>query len=197
MKRIEKVRIEVSGMNNTQTIKAETAAKMVLSFFQSDFFKKKINLLNGEKLRGETSSSIYNKVTNDQLYNLFMTGKEEWNEEIDYEIDLVVSRYTKTWSKVVGYIIPMKPSINVNSKYFDTMSVTRVASNFCHEWAHTLGMRHGGKYLKESLTYLINKWVEEFFSKDVPIDDIKKTLVCKRTWYTLWLGKKCYIKIIK
>lgn len=198
--RINSVRIEVSGMSQRQERRAIISANMALDFFSSDFFKDKLINLDVLSLRGESKNSITKKYQGEALYNLFMSGKEEWNGDVDYEIDLIVKRYRKMWSKVKGYIIPMKPTVFVNAKYFDVASIIDIVSNFCHEYSHTLGCRHFGKFIRESLPYLINEWVEEYFDEDKPVTthiennyhNINTEVVCKRVWWKLWLGKVCY-----
>ena len=203
--KINAVNIKVRNMNSYQENRARIAASMVLEFYASDFFRMKLLNTNLDELRGESKSSITKRVSSVSLYQIFMTGKEEWNNSEDYEIDLIVTRYRKNWSKVKGYIIPMKPTIHVNAKYFDTATVLDIASNLCHEYSHTVGLTHSGKYLRESLPYLINEWVQIYFASESPItehlnnlgDGIKTKRVCKRVWYKLWLGKTCYTKVIK
>lgn len=199
MKLIKAVNVNVTGMNTYQQTKVLYASELVLGFFQSYTFRSKFYATNIAKLRGESSTSISKRLTKDELFGLFISGKEEWNGEEDYEIDLNVTRYNKWWSKVKGYIIPMKKDIHVNGKFFDDNSVEDVASNLCHEWSHTLGLRHSGPYIRESIPYLINEWFKMWAKANTPIprsiDSYKR--VCKRTWYTLWLTKKCYKVVSK
>lgn len=196
MKRINSVNLEVTNMTVEQERKVLEAANMMVEFFSSDFFFKKIIDTDFISLRGASKSCISRKLlfNHVQIYQLFMSGKEEWNREEDYEIDLKISRYAKWWSRVKGYIIPMKPTIHVNGKFFDSSSSFDVGSNLCHEWSHTLGFRHSGEYLRESLPYLINDWWKEFFNNKptVHVEPTKYKTVCKR----IWLTKRCYKKVV-
>ena len=200
MKRINKVKIDVTNMNQAQEAKAIKASELMLVFFKSDFFKNKIYSTDFSKLLGASKNCISRKLNfdKDKIYNLFMTGEEEWNGVKDYEIDLKISTYY-TWKGVVGYIIPMKPTIWVNTKFFNNYSPRKVGNNGSHEWSHTLGFRHYGRWLRESLPYLINAWWDEFWNGDFseietpkPISTEKYETVCKRVWWKLWLGKACY-----
>lgn len=196
MKLISKVNVNVTGMDSLQEAKIVLAADHLLRFFRSEFFKKKLLNVNLHTLLGESSSSVSKRLSQKALYDLFMSGKEEWNNKPDYEIDLKVVRYVKWWSKVKGYIIPMQPEIFVNGKFFDVSSILLIASNLAHEWSHTLGFRHSGTFMRESIPYLINEWFEEWYLTYAivgPTNEIAtyKT-ICKRTWWTLWLLKRCY-----
>ena len=194
MKRIKAVRVETTGMGTYNKTKVIYASELVLAFFQSHTFRLKFFATHISHLRGESDSSISKRLDKDALFDLFMTGKEEWNGKADHEIDLQVVRYNSWWSKVIGYIIPMKPEIYVNGKFFDNNGVEEVADNLCHEWSHTLGFRHSGEYIRESIPYYINIWFKVWLKAHVlmPKSLNSYTTICKRSWKTLWLVKHCY-----
>lgn len=194
MKRIKTINVSVKNMSEEDETKVLYAAELVLAFFKSDTFRINFFMTDMLKLRGESKKSISKRLVRDDLFTLFMTGKEEWNGIDDYEIDLNIVKYRKRFSNVIGYMIPMKPEIHVNAKFFDRNSVEQVADNLCHEWAHTLGFRHSGKHKRESLPYLINKWFKQWSANNTPMPrSIKQyKTVCERRWYTLWLVKHCY-----
>ena len=152
-----------------------------------------------EWMQGDTSSKRIKQLSNMGIYNLIMSGKEEWNKEEDNEVDLVLGSYYKL-SKVVGYMIPGKPKIFINTRFFDKRNGKDerfICSNFAHEYIHTLGFRHGGKNYRKSFPYYINKVVEDMAFHNPAFAPKPKTVqVCKRLWYTLWIKKKCYTKVI-
>lgn len=203
MKRILAIKVKTTAMNERNQNRLINASKMVLAFYQSDYFKYELDDTLVKELRGESKSSISQRHSGLELYQVIMSGREEWNNVSDYVIDLEVRRYFKKWSSVIGYIIPMKPTIWVNGKFFDTNTVIEIASNLCHEYLHTLGFRHSGKYIEESLPYLVNKWFKAWIHDETDYDhhqpeiplDTYETL-CTRSWYTLWLFKNCY-KVIR
>ena len=135
--------------------------------------------------------------------NISCPGKEVWNNDVDYNIDLIITWYKKIFSSVVGYIIPGKKTLYVNGKFFDSMSALKVASNMAHEWIHLVGVYHinSGPFLRDSLAYFINTWIEDFYSHrgndDIPpIKEYPKYEThCKRSWRTLFF-KKCYTRIV-
>lgn len=195
MRRINSVNVEVTNMSEDQERKVVEAADLMLIFFSSNFFYNKLHDIDFSLLRGASESCVSKKLfyNPSAIYCLFMTGQEEWNGVVDYEIDIKLSRYAKFWSKVKGYIIPFKPTIHVNGKFFDNATPLEVGSNAAHEWSHTLGFRHSGYWLRESLPYLINDWWKEYFAitPTVHIDTKDYEKVCKRIWWTFWIKKSC------
>jgi hypothetical protein len=153
------VSIDSKNLNTEKRrLKAQRVARDMKIIVNSPLFKKLILEMSDEWRQGSTGEIV--NLTNEQIYNLIASGKEEWNGIIDNELDLIVDDYTKNWSSVVGFMNPGKPTIFVNTKFFDTMTEKRTGSNFLHEYGHTLGMRHGGKLFKSSIPYYLN-WVYE------------------------------------
>jgi hypothetical protein len=193
-------------MNTKQRQNSIETANLVLEFFASDYFQIKMLNVKLDILRGESKNSVTKRLNNQEMYDLLMSGKEEWNGIIDYEIDLVVSRYKKMWSKVKGYIIPMKPTVHVNAKYFDNQTPEYTGINLSHEWTHTMGCRHSGKFFRESLPYYVGAWFKDWIEniRDIStpqeieiIREIKTKEVCKRVWWKLWLGFECRTVVMK
>lgn len=190
--------------------KAQKAAQEMLRIFQSNMFKKMWLEMPDEWRLGE--SSEMKTWSNEDIYAHIMSGKEEWNDIVDYEIDLIVADYY-SFARVIGYMNPGRPTVYVNTKYFDKATRKSVGSNFAHEYLHTLGSRHSGRNLRSSLPYYMNKVYGECYdrlirdglrdidydgniateSPTTPVPENKDyKVVCKRVWYKLWLGKTCY-----
>lgn len=189
-----KTQVSISEKNlNTKyrQEKALLAAKKVFSIANSNFYENAM-LNMPEKYRTNEVGHLKH-VSNEELYKLFKSGKEEWNDEVDNEIDLIVDDFYKKFFGPVAYMIPGKPTIWVNTKFFDTMPVNDVVANFIHEYWHTLGARHGGKNYKQSIAWYQNKIVKEYFSQNDTNDTekIEMKKVCWRSWKTLWLRKYC------
>lgn len=196
MKRINKINLNKQLLNTeVRKEKAQICANRLLTIMSSNRFQEEFEKMPRDYwLQGETSK--LKQLTNTEIYELIMSGKEEWNGITDYEIDLIVDDYRKPWSKVIGYMLPGKPTVFVNTKFFDTMTKIKVCSNFGHEYFHTLGARHGGKLFRLSLAYFMNTVIEklyrEMFGEDERnVVDLRK--YTRRRWYTLWLVKHEYI----
>lgn len=205
MKRVNAVTLRVDNMNLYQEAAATKSVEAVLKFMQSDYLKDKILNLDRSTLRGESKSSrVWKLDTNLELYNSLMQAKEETSSDVDYELDFEITRYY-TFKRVVGYMIPFKPTIYVNSKYYDVASPEKRASNLIHEWIHTWGSRHFGRYLRESLAYFMNEWFEYWYVNFYLLDDtsepepIKYTTRCKRVWWKPWSWIKpiCYKTVVR
>ena len=116
---------------------------------------------------------------------------------------------------VVGYRNPSYPDVYTNRRFHAGSNACDRASNLGHEVVgHSLGeYDHSYKatYSRpRSVPYSINAAFKACCScngmKDCKIKDEspivlpdikpepKYTLICKRKWYTLWIGKRCYKK---
>lgn len=133
--------------------------------------------INGRKCRGFTSSQLaeipavqdrLNKVMGsapfkrEVLAAKFKETGGKTNEEIyeitqrDYEICLY--RYSKLWSKVVGWVTgPGATIVHVNKKYWDANTVEEKANNIAHEFMHTQGFYHSIKPWFDSVPYYMNR----------------------------------------
>jgi len=203
MKRINAINVETTNMSGKLEAETIVASGMVLNFYASNFFYDKLMSTNLLALRGESQNSVTKRMSNDELYDLFMSGAEEWNGIRDFELDLKVDRYYSWYSKVVGWIMPMKPTLHVNGKYFDNATEEDKGNNIAHEWSHMLGIRHSGTWFKESLPYLINKWFREYYSgthntdpAPIPVPTVKYITECYRTWRRLWLWETCFRRAV-
>lgn len=213
---IKSVKIDGSKLDTPERrIKASKVETEMLFILQSNAFKSALLFMNRDIwLRGESEDSLFKKMSNLDIYNYLMKGKEEWNEREDYTVDILVDDYYARFSSVVAYMTPGKPTIHVNTKYFDSATRKDAGSNFMHEWFHTMGSRHSGSHLSSSLPYFLN-WVYEtlydrFFVHGIPdvlespdsipnpIPEIPPTtetyrVVCKWFGWRMFIGRKtCY-----
>jgi len=179
--------------------KAITAAASLQKIINHPKFKELIMAMPESHRRTEISQ--YKHAPNEEIYRMIMLGKEEWNDDVDYEIDLVVDDYTSSWFRrgVIGYMIPGQPKIWVNTRHFDTASVKAVVSNFLHEYGHTLGFRHSSADPDGSIPYYLNKVVEQMWGVIYPHEAVETDpekprgyWSCKRVWYTLWIKRRCW-----
>lgn len=156
-----KVSIDAKNLNTEKRRhKATQAAAALKKIVNHPKFKEMILKMPDSHRR--TESSKYKTASNQEIYDLFLKGAEEWNEVVDHEIDLIVDDYRSSWftRNVVGYIIPMKPKIWVNTRHFDFADLKDVVSNFLHEYGHTLGFRHYNADPDGSIPYYLNKVVK-------------------------------------
>ena len=112
---------------------------------------------------GETSK--FKNITNLRLYQMLMAGVEETNPDKDNDWDIWIDDYF-TRRGVIGYMIPNKKWMYVNTKFYDCRSNKKVGSNIVHEYTHTLGFRHDRRRTKRrphSVSYLMNRIFEECY----------------------------------
>ncbi len=120
-------------------------------------------------------------------------------------ISVPVHMYSSWTSGTVGYRNPPRPDIYTNRKFHAGASACARASNLMHEWTHSGGYSHSykGTYKRPySVPYSINaafralcacNGIKDCLILDKPM--VKKTkIICYRSWYTLWIKKKCYTK---
>lgn len=106
-------------------------------------------------------------LTNAQIYQILLDGKEDLKPEVDNEMDLELELYY-SWKNTVGYTTPGAMKIYLNTKYFDPFTPTQVAGNVFHEWTHKLGFDHASSYSVDrdsSVPYAIGYLIEELGKK--------------------------------
>lgn len=150
------VNITSVNYNEDQKEKLDKAAKIISDIFNSEEFKKEI-------LVREFTNSL--GLTNLQIYEKLMEGKEALAPETVGSMDIVVTMYNAPLSKVVGYTYPDSQTIYTNSKFHNKYTPCRVASNLTHEWIHKLGFNHSSTKDSKSVPYSLNEIVEKLCPK--------------------------------
>lgn len=84
-------------------------------------------------------------LSNAEIYQILLEGKEDLRAEVDYEMDLELQLYY-SWTSTVGYTTPGELRIYMNTKFFDSYTPAEVAGNVFHEWTHKLGFTHASSY---------------------------------------------------
>lgn len=171
-------------------------------------------VLNSQRFKNkflETKLSSTEGLTNLQIYEKLMSGYDEFNKEVDRDIDVSVEMYYKN-NKVVGYTYPTTHKTFLNRKFFKSFDTADVACNLVHEYLHKVGFDHKSAKEHTSVPYAIGYLVEECIRElwhnpglyevepveppqvtegPEPSSDAK-VMYCKRLWYTLWTKKVCW-----
>lgn len=87
-------------------------------------------------------------MTNAEIYQAILDGKEDLLPVVDNEMDLELELYY-SWRNTVGYTYPGALRIYMNTKYFNPYTPAEVAGNVFHEWTHKLGFDHASSYSVE------------------------------------------------
>jgi hypothetical protein len=106
-------------------------------------------------------------MTNAQVYQAILDGKEDLYPEVDHEMDLELELYHSS-SSTVGYTYPDTVRIWMNTKFFDVYTPSEVAHNIFHEWTHKLGFDHASSYSESrdySVPYGLGYLMEELGKK--------------------------------
>lgn len=106
-------------------------------------------------------------MTNEQIYQALLDGREDLKPEIDNEMDLELQLYY-SWRDTVGYTTPGEMRIYMNTKFFNPYTPSEVAGNVFHEWTHKLGFDHAQSYSvsrDSSVPYALGYLIEELGKK--------------------------------
>jgi hypothetical protein len=108
-----------------------------------------------------------NGLTNEQIYQKLLEGKEDLVPEVDNQMDLELELYY-SWRSTVGHTYPDALRIYMNTKFFNSYSPAEVAGNVFHEWTHKLGFDHASSYSvarDSSVPYALGYLMEELGKK--------------------------------
>lgn len=124
--------------------------------------------------------------TNQQVYDLIMSGYDKYNKTKDGDIDISVELYFNRWSGVLGYTYPSTIKTWVNTKFWIDESV--IAGNCLHEYCHNVGFDHAFKYnptrkhsIPYALGFIASDIVKEYL-EPVSYGNGINTVIKKSTW---------------
>lgn len=156
--------IQFHNFTPEQEAKVLKAVEIIKKVIQSKEFKDRVinYTYNGKK------QFVDNKgMTNEQIYQTLLDGKEDLLPTIDNEMDLELKLYY-SWTSTVGYTYPDVLLIHMNTKFFNPYTPSEVAGNVFHEWTHKLGFGHASSYSvsrDSSVPYAIGYLIEELGKK--------------------------------
>lgn len=161
--------IRIGCMNGTlgEKQKALQAAVLLEAIINGQEFKDKVLSFVNAKRKLEFAEN--QGLSNLQVYEVLMSGREELKPEVDYTWDFQVRFYYGRFSKVIGYTYPNITYINVNTKFFKKYQLWEVAGNYAHEYCHKLGFGHRSATQYDSIPYAIGYIVAELGEKYVKL----------------------------
>ncbi len=154
------VNIQMRDFNDEQEEKMLVAVEKIKIVINSVEFKQRV--LN-HTYNQERTFVDNNGLTNDEIYQKIMEGKEDLLPVIDNEMDVDVTMYYKR-SSTVGYTYPDTTRTWINSNFFNGYTHGQVASNVVHEWTHKIGFSHDYRHNDArpySVPYAIGSIIEE------------------------------------
>ncbi|MGE3610251.1 MAG: hypothetical protein AB7I27_11730 [Bacteriovoracaceae bacterium] len=152
------------NMSSSQEAKVQSAEEKMRSVIGSSEFKNRvINFTYNGKKQFLNNGGL----TNTQIYYKILNGAEKLYPSLNNAMDMGMKLYYEN-SSTVGWTSPSLSYINVNTKYFNTYTSSKVAGNMMHEWLHKLGFTHTSYYTsvrKYSVPYAIGYIMAELAAK--------------------------------
>lgn len=134
--------VKTSRVSRYKENKLLDAVDLLREVFASEEFKTRI--LN-HRFRGKYRYAYNKGLSNRQIYNKILKGREELYPYINNAMDVEVGFFTNHKSIVIGYTWPRSKKIWMNTKYFNRFETEEIASHLFHEWLHKLGFGHERK----------------------------------------------------
>lgn len=151
VKKVFTVKIEDTNYTTIQREKLRRVEVLLVGIFNSPEYKSEV-------LTRKFSST---DLSSAEIYEKLFRGAEGLQPAVNYQMDLKVTMYTRTLSKVVGYTNPDTLVVHTNSKFHNTYSVCKIASNLVHEWTHKIGFDHSSVSDSTSVPYAHNSIIEK------------------------------------
>ena len=157
----------VSGFKNYPKEKQtmENAFRLVEQVINSEEFKQRV--VNYVDKSGNRNYTNNRGLTNEQVYEYIMAGKEMIDgDTTPGEMTFDISRYNKSWSKVIGWTnIGSDNVIHVNGKFYRSYAASEIASNLTHEWIHLCGFVHKNAADHDSVPYAVGYIMSDLAKK--------------------------------
>jgi hypothetical protein len=160
------VPMSITGFCDEGLLKLKNAFNVLEKVVNSEEFKNRV--INFKNSKGERAFASNNGKTNEEIFEIFMEGREALRPETVGEMNFDLKLYSRWWSRVIGYTYPTTNLIHINNKFFKRFSPHEVASNLAHEWVHKIGFDHKSAAEHDSVPYAIGSIVEELAAKITP-----------------------------
>jgi hypothetical protein len=147
------VGMQVKGFNDSGEEKIKDAFRILEIAVNSEEFKERV--LNFVNDKGEREFASNNGKTNEEIYQIFMEGRELLQEDTPGEMNFYLKQYYRPWSRVIGYTNGDTNVININYRFFKNYMPYDVAANLAHEWTHKIGFDHKSAQEHDSAPYAI------------------------------------------
>ena len=155
--------MSLQGFYDGNLNKMEKAFELLERVVNSDEFKDRV--INFKNTKGERAFASNKGLSNEQIYQIFMEGRETLRPNTPGEMNFDLRLYNRSWSRVIGYTTPDTNLININWKYFKNFGAHEVAANLAHEWTHKIGFDHTSAAEHDSAPYAIGYIIEEIAAK--------------------------------
>jgi hypothetical protein len=155
--------MQIKGFEGDSLLKLKKAFEVLEKVVNSEEFKNRV--INFKNNQNERSFASNNGLSNEQIYEIFMDGRETLQQNTPGEMNFFLSLYHRRFSKVIGWTDGSINTINVNWKFFKDFLPNEVAGNLAHEWTHKIGFDHISAAEHDSAPYAIGYIVREMGAK--------------------------------
>jgi hypothetical protein len=151
--------VEIKGFTGKKLEKLERAFEVLERVVNSDEFKNRV--INFKNTKGERAFASNKGLSNEEIYQLLMEGREDLQTNTLGEMNFYLKLYHRPFSRVIGYTSPDTNRIHINWKFFKKYQANEVAANLMHEWLHKMGYGHRSAKERDSVPYAIGYIVGE------------------------------------
>ena len=151
--------MDIQGFDAESLKKMNMAFEVLEKVVNSNEFKDRV--INFKNTQDERAFASNNGLTNEQIFEIFMEGRETLQQNTPGEMNFFLSLYHKPFSKVIGWTNGNINTININWKFFKNFKPNDVAGNLAHEWTHKIGFDHLSAAEHDSAPYAIGYIVRE------------------------------------
>jgi hypothetical protein len=144
---------EIKGFSDEALKKLNEAMRLLELAVNSQEFKDRV--LNFKNTLGEPQFASNKGLTNQQIFEIFMEGRETLQHNTPGEMNFFLKLYHRPWSRVIGYTSGNTNVIHINWRFFRKYRPYDVAANLAHEWTHKMGFDHKSAKEHDSAPYAI------------------------------------------
>lgn len=155
--------MEIEGFSAESRQKLNLAFRALEMAVNSDEFRDRV--INFKNSKGERAFASNKGMTNEEIYEHFMEGREILQQDTPGEMNFYLKQYHRWWSRVIGWTTPTTNVININWKFFKNYQPHEVAANLAHEWTHKMGFDHTSAKEHDSAPYAIGYIAGEIASR--------------------------------
>ena len=129
------------NFSQTELRKLNQSILYLQDFVNSPSFEEKII---GHRYLGKFQFANNGGLTNQEIYNLIMSGKEVLRPKEDgiWDISLTIYNAYFRGRNVIGYTYPNTQMQWINRRFFNMFNYKGIAGNLAHEYCHKLGFDH-------------------------------------------------------
>lgn len=154
----------LQGFTPARIAKVTKAMDAIVAVVKTQEFKEAV--LGFKNKNGQLRFNENRGLSNEQLYELLVSGAERLRPVEDQTMDLKLIWYRKR-NETVGFTYASSSKTWINGHFHDRYTIPQMSRNLFHEWTHKMGFSHKGKRSQRPWTvpYGLGKIVEKLIEK--------------------------------